>query len=285
MNFGATTLMFKNFYSLGVILFVTTSLLLTACSKTDNKATETAKATAKQVSEKPTKHSMPNHVMKKKENKSNLDLAKDDIAFLTQLGLMRGHLFVGHELYKAGYADQAKTHMKHPKMELYADVEPAFAPRGATGFADELTALAVAVEQEKSNEIVDQSYNNIVKAIAKTGSFVKAETSTPVKQLELVVKLLEVAGEEYSEGIVDGKAEKPHEYQDAYGFTQICKKILSNIKTDNDNNKKIIKEAQTIVEQLTPMWPGLVPPSRLDFDASQIYGATAKIEILILGLK
>src|SRR5690606_14752630 len=74
------------------------------------------------------------------------DLSQDDAAYLAHLGLVRGHLWVGVQLYNAGHKGMALTHMKHPKDELYADLEPAFEARNEAGFADVLSALAAAVE-------------------------------------------------------------------------------------------------------------------------------------------
>ena len=37
------------------------------------------------------------------------DLKTNDVAFLTRLGLIRGHLLVGYELYKKGQVDMAIT--------------------------------------------------------------------------------------------------------------------------------------------------------------------------------
>ena len=85
-------------------------------------------------------------------HKGDEKLAKvydSDQMYLTQLGLMRGHLYVGIELYKNGFLENAKMHMKHPKSELYADIVPTFEAKGSSGFAGELEALALAVEDEK----------------------------------------------------------------------------------------------------------------------------------------
>lgn len=211
-----------------------------------------------------------------------IDLSKDDIAYLKQLGLMRGHLLVGYELYKAGHVEHAKTHMKHPKMELYADVEPAFSPRGAAGFADELTALATSVEQEKDQAVVDAAYKNVTDAIAKSEG---VAVLTPAQKLQLVSGLLRVAGEEYAIAVVDGKMENAHEYQDAYGFTQICKQIVSNMNTKDAAVADAATKTQAIIEELTPIWPGIVPPDTLDFHASALHGAAAKVELLAIGLQ
>ena len=70
------------------------------------------------------------------------DLKTNDVAFLTRLGLIRGHLLVGYELYKQGQVDMAITHMKHPRDELYAGLVPSIEYRGGKRFDDALSNLA-----------------------------------------------------------------------------------------------------------------------------------------------
>ncbi|MEE3190529.1 MAG: hypothetical protein VX281_06195, partial [Pseudomonadota bacterium] len=46
------------------------------------------------------------------EGAAATELTSDDLAYLTHLSLIKGHLYVGAELYKAGHIEHAKTHMK-----------------------------------------------------------------------------------------------------------------------------------------------------------------------------
>jgi hypothetical protein len=208
-----------------------------------------------------------------------IDLTTNDLAYLTQLALVRGHLFVGHELYMAGHIEHAKTHMKHPKSELYADIVPAFATRGTTGFAQELQDLATAVNEELGTKVVDATYQKLLTLIAITEAAVNEASHTSAEKLKLVASLLQVAGEEYAIAVVDGKMENAHEYQDALGFTTVAQSIISGI--DNVDAKT---KAASLVESIKPLWPTIIPPSNLDTNAGQIYGVAAKIELLALSL-
>ena len=75
------------------------------------------------------------------------DFATNDVAYLTQLGLVRGHSRGRLRAIPAGPSPElSQTHMKHPREEIYAAVVPAFAARGCDDvFADGLTALTQAV--------------------------------------------------------------------------------------------------------------------------------------------
>ncbi len=216
---------------------------------------------------------------------ADIPLATDDIAYLTQLGLMRGHLFVGNELYKAGHIDHAKMHMKHPKSELYATVEPAFGARNATGFATQLEMLANAVEGEQGDDAVAKGYAAVTTAIATTEAAVAENSLTAAAKLKLVVELLRVAAEEYAIAVVDGKMENAHEYQDAFGFTNIAKSVIASAPKGNPETAAVLVKAAAIVEGLTPLWPGLIPPATLETEAGQLYGAASQIELLALGLE
>ena len=52
------------------------------------------------------------------------EIFSSDNEYLTNLNLMKGHLWVGVELYKENYLENAKRHMKHPKSELYEFIIP-----------------------------------------------------------------------------------------------------------------------------------------------------------------
>lgn len=212
------------------------------------------------------------------EGSSSADLATNDLAYLTQLGLMRGHLHVGFELYQAGQFDHAKTHMKHPESELYADLAPAFEARKTKGFGDTLQALALSVEEDKGKEVVAQAYKVLTDEIAAAESVVSG--STPAEKLKRVAALLRVAGEEYGIAVVNGKMENAHEYQDAFGFTVVAKALIDSMDSGVEGKQK----ARDIISALDAHWPALIPPEVLSTEAGEIYGAAAKIELLALGL-
>jgi len=214
------------------------------------------------------------------EGAAETSLAGDDLAYLLQLGLMRGHLLVGHELYQTGHGEHAKTHMKHPRSELYAGIESALASRGASGFANELEHLAKAVENDEGSVAVARGYAELMKVISRNETRVEPSSKNASAKLKLAVALLRVAGEEYAIAVVDGKMQNAHEYQDAFGFTRIARGIVSGLPKGNAKEK-----ASEIISALDPLWPSLIPPETLSTEAGQLYGAASQIEILALGLE
>ena len=204
-----------------------------------------------------------------------VEAALSDQQYLVRLGLMRGHLLVGHELYGLDALDASRSHSKHPTDELYAGMEHEFAARQTTGFGDELEAHAQA-SQGEDGAAVETAYEALTAAIARTEAVVDV---SPTMTVEVIVELLREAAFEYGVGIVDGKLSNAHEYQDAYGFTQIA---LSWAKRAAPH--EIFDPVVERIEALSDMWPELVPPEELDQQAARLYGAAAEVENLGLAL-
>lgn len=205
---------------------------------------------------------------------------KDDLTYLTHLGLVRGHLHVGIELYKSEYYENAKRHMKHPKSELYSAMIPTFKAKKADGFAIELANLALSVEGNEDLNLVAKNYKILLDAISQNEKIVDNKSNSFNEKISLVKALLEIAAEEYAIGIVDGNVENKFEYQDAFGFTTVAKNILeetNSLSSLQESKKNRILE---IIDNLSSLWPALVPIGKVNGDAKQILTAIDKINAL-----
>lgn len=211
------------------------------------------------------------------------DLSTNDIAYLTQLGLIRGHLLVGHKLYQQDLPDLAETHMKHPQEEIYSSIEPAFASRGCTGFADELSQLAESVGSRAPSDSVAKTYSALSEAISACEQVVESiEPSTAIKVIE---NLLRTAGVEYQIGVIDGKMNNLHEYQDAWGFTQIAAEWTRNSVFVSSADAIVVSaRLQDLIAGLDPMWPSLDAESVAEGDADQLFDAAGQVEVTALSL-
>ena len=199
---------------------------------------------------------------------------------MTHLGLVRGHLHVGIELYKGEYFENAKRHMKHPKSELYSAIIPTFEAKKAKGFAVELANLALSVENNEEFKMVSRKYEILLNVISENEKIVGTENDTFNEKISLVNALLEIAAEEYAIGIVDGNVENKFEYQDALGFTTIAKNILE--ETNSLNSPQVLKrdKALEIIKDLSSLWPSLIPTGNVKGDAKKISAAVDKIKAL-----
>lgn len=230
------------------------------------------------------KRDIQNPPLDKQERKAqpieSVEIKENELDYLTQLGLMRGHLLVGRELYHAGHIEHAKMHMKHPESELYEVIRPALDKRGSKGFANELQALAVSVESEEGIEAVDIAYASAVSAIGQSENLVSEEHTNLEAKLNLAAAILMIAAEEYDIAVVDGEMQNAHEYQDAYGFTHIAEAIVDGAEKHSARDEMLMVKVAAIFSELQQLWPSLIPPAKLKTDASQLYDAAAQVALL-----
>ncbi len=205
----------------------------------------------------------------------------DDAEYLYRLGLIRGHLLVGDALFELGEHDAARMHSKHPTDELYAPMELEFNARGVSGFAAELEAHAAAVDGADAATVAER-YATLIARIEATENAVEV---SPELAAEIIVKLVSEAGREYAIGIVDGKLANAHEYQDAYGFTQIAIAWARRLReTAPDDDQPVLQGIDQALSSLADMWPNLMPPPELPQRAARLYGTAAEIEIRALSI-
>lgn len=205
------------------------------------------------------------------------DLTRDDAAYLAQLGLVHGHLWVGVQLYKAGYKDMALTHMKHPGDELYAGLQPAFDARRVSGFAEALDRLAEAVEQGLPVSEVEARHGELEQGIARAEKLAETNLKTALGSIE---KMVRTAAEEYAIGVKDGKIVNAHEYQDALGFVTAAQNRLDSLREEQiQQGPEAVEEVAQQLGNVRSLWPALVPEGKIDGDASQLFGAAARIQL------
>lgn len=202
--------------------------------------------------------------------------------FLTELALIEGHLRVGFALYAAGRADLAVTHMKHPQDEIYSTLEPELAEYGASGFAEELTALATSVEAQKPLAEVDAAY---LAVIAKITAARTAKDMAPRDTLDAIIAATRVAADEYAIGVVDGKIVNLHEYQDAWGFIETAKVMADGLITSADPTvSAAATEVRKALEDTAIAFDGLVPEA-IEGQATVIIAAAGAIELAAFKVK
>jgi len=177
----------------------------------------------------------------------------------------------------------ATTHIKHPRDELYAGLVPALQTRGAATFDDELSMLAERVTSDASPSAVAEAYLALESGITDAETVAGASLKT---SLLSIMDLIRTAGEEYALGVEDGRLVNRHEYQDAYGFTEIAKQRLRDLPAQTRaESPETVERVRQLLTDLSDLWPDIVPGDNIDGDASRLYGAAARIEIAALGLR
>lgn len=212
-------------------------------------------------------------------------ILRDDALYLARLGLIRGHLNVGVDLYRNGHADAAATHMKHPADELYAGLKPALEVRGAPGFADALQQLADRVESGADVEAVEQAFATVEAGLEAAAAAVPADKRTDADtRFGVIVQLLRTAAQEYAVALDDGRVVNAHEYQDALGFVRVARALVDAVAEDSAQMQRegvaaAVRVAREQLDAIDDLWTELVPPERLDRDPARLFGATARIEL------
>lgn len=169
--------------------------------------------------------------------------------------------------------------MKHPESEIYAALQPALRSRNAPGFADQLSDLAVAVENARPLPEVEAAYQSVLQGITVAEQAVPEQS--PGLLGEVIVDLVRTAAVEYDIAVGDDLAlENAHEYQDALGFIRVAYDILDEVEAMGAGRSGVsaIREQLDLVH---PAWTGLQPPARLHTQPSVIYGAASRIELAV----
>ena len=204
------------------------------------------------------------------------------IGYLTDLGLVEGHMRVGVELYGLGDTEAAKTHMKHPGDEIYGNLKQQFEALKVKGFADELATTAAVVEKGGTVEEARAKLQDLRLAIAEArdGETTMADTAA------VVARLARQAADEYAVGVKDGKVADSHEYQDAWGFVQTAIQLLKEIPAEErEEHGKDIGEIEAAFASMQAAWPDLTGKSPVITESSLIAGAVARIELAAGAIK
>ncbi|MEM1169795.1 MAG: hypothetical protein AAGJ08_12135 [Cyanobacteria bacterium P01_H01_bin.35] len=191
------------------------------------------------------------------ENYTNID-------YITDLGLMRGHLIAATELLDTGSPAQAQHHLYHPLEELYDLVEPTLQKQGidTEKFRKSLDKLYDTARFEPYSQArkdrLSEAVENIQSAI---DAFFDKNPQSPEFVEKVFVRILETSAEEYGAGIgVNCKIIAPIEYQDSYGFVRYVEEVVtegSKARWVSDGTRQ---KFQPIVQKFLLAWSPDEPP-------------------------
>jgi C1A family cysteine protease len=218
------------------------------------------------------------------ESGSAIATPDDQAKFIADLALVEGHMRVAVELYKLGKGEAASVHIKHPADELYAALKPALEVRKAKGFAEELEALSMAIDQKAATASVDQLFEKMRASIVASrgeGEMVSAHSMAAAVEI-----LLRSATADYAVGVIGQDVKVPKEYQDAWGFTQAARAIMADIsKMERDEHKGPLAEIDAALTGLDVLWPDMSGEKKVDGNSKLLAVAAAKVELAGLAIK
>lgn len=191
------------------------------------------------------------------------------------LGLIRGHLSVGRELYAAGRGSDAIPHFLHPAEEIYEEARPTLETR-KVGFDKDLDHLVALARQKAPAADVTKALDAVEKAIAKAEATIPAADRAKASFLTPVVAtLLRTAASEYAAAVEDGKIVSPVEYQDGRGFYAIARRMLSRLPAAADPKGPVF----VAMDRLAPVWATLQPPTGPATPPGEVSALVSNVEL------
>lgn len=187
---------------------------------------------------------------------------QEDVAYMTTLGLMKGHMLVAKELLDAGKPEQAEPHVGHPVDELYGEVKGQLPERNVEEFDTTLNELHELVKSNPKAPEVASQYKASMQAIDQAIAALPADKrQSPEFVLGVINGLLNTANEEYGAAIADGKIVEIIEYQDSRGFVMYAETLYQDISEQvSQENPEADQAIVSNLTELKKVWPSVTSP-------------------------
>jgi len=188
--------------------------------------------------------------------------AGDDVDFLFRLGMLEGHLMVGHELIEAHQASLALPHFGHPVRELYDDISDYLDAHKFPPFDKQLIALEAAVTVAPDSPDTQAKYQAVIATVHKARELAPAELRASLPEMIRVCSdTIDAAAGEFGESLERGRVTALVEYHDSRGFLEYVAQQIDELRAAHDDPssqgvldrfKATLAKAQWIVGELLP---------------------------------
>lgn len=190
------------------------------------------------------------------------DKNPDDADFLFRLGMMEGHLIIGHELLVNNQTALALPHFGHPVRELYDDVGPYLGKHHFPGFDKQLITLEAAVTAAPKAKDTEDQYQAMIATLHKARDLAPAGIRASVPEMiQICSDTIDAASGEFGESLEQGQVSGLVEYHDSRGFLEYVAEEMKGLAATHsdaasqallDRFKPILAKAQYIVADLIP---------------------------------
>lgn len=188
--------------------------------------------------------------------------ASDDADFLFRLGMLEGHLLIGHELLAAHQPALATPHFGHPVRELYSDIEDYLAKNRFPAFDQQLAALEVAVTAAPQSTDTETKYKAVIATIHRAREIAPASLRASLPEMiQICSDTIDAASGEYGEGLEQGRIAAIVEYHDSKGYLAYVRQQLDELRAAHadasaqsllDRFQAVLAKAEWIVAPLLP---------------------------------
>ena len=186
----------------------------------------------------------------------------DDADFLFRLGMLEGHLIVGHDLLAAGRNGLALPHFGHPVRELYDDISDYVDAKKIAPFDRQLIRLEAAVAGAPTSPDTEALYQATIKTVQQARLTAPAALRESVPEMiKICSDTIDAAAGEYGESLNRGRIDVLVEYHDSRGFLSFVAQEADTLaRTHGDGASQgllarfrtVLAKAQWIVDPLLP---------------------------------
>ena len=171
-------------------------------------------------------------------------------------------------MVEAGLFELGAKHAKHPRQEVYKELQPFFLAVGSQGFAAELEAMSGQFTASSTAEF-QVSYQA---AMAAIDLIIAGVELTDADRLRVALALIEQALIEYRAGVIAGEIADLQEYQDARGFLEVAETFVANNQDDDQRGSLL-----ATIQAAKMLWPSLNPQQPLGADDSALVTVLAAL--------
>lgn len=212
-----------------------------------------------------------------------VDLSEDQ-QLQGSLGLIRGHLSVGRELYQGGQGSNAVPHFLHPAEEIYNGARPTLDAR-KVGFERELDALVALARKNAPAADVAKALDAVEQALVKAETTIPAaDRAKPSFLTPVVATLMRTAASEYAAAVEEGVITSPVEYQDGRGFYAVAKLYLGRLSASVTASDPAGNTAKAM-DKLAPVWGTLQPPKGKATPPGEVSALVSNVELALSRLR
>lgn len=154
----------------------------------------------------------------------------DDADFLFRLGMLEGHLMVGHELLVAHQPALALPHFGHPVRELYDDISDYLDQRHFPPFDKQLAKLEASVAVAPDSPDTEAQYQAAIATVHRARQLAPAEVRDNVPEMiKMCSNVVDAASGEYGELLERGRVAVIVEYHDSRGYLEYVEQQIADI--------------------------------------------------------
>jgi hypothetical protein len=195
-------------------------------------------------------------------NESTFGVADDDTDFLFRLGMLEGHLMIGHDLLQHNQPALALPHFGHPVRELYDDIADYLKKKNFASFDTQLAQLEVDVASKPNAPETEAKFQEVVATVHKARELApEALRSSLPEMIKVCSDTIDAASGEYNESMEHGQIHVIIEYHDSKGYLQYVQQQINDLMATHKDAqaqdllkrfKIVLAKAEWIVQPLLP---------------------------------